>query len=68
MENAADSSNGSSGTQSHVVVNTSHSGHTIIDSDAASSSTGTIVSESPHYITVTGKLIFFFYYLLITYL
>ncbi|XP_044018453.1 DNA-binding protein RFX2 isoform X1 [Aphidius gifuensis] len=53
LENAADSSNGSSGTQSHVVVNTSHSGHTIIDSDAASSSTGTIVSESPHYITVT---------------
>ncbi|KAK0074477.1 hypothetical protein PV326_012415, partial [Microctonus aethiopoides] len=58
LETAADSSNGSSGTPAHVtaqvVVNTTHSGqHTLIDSDAASTSTGTIVTGSPHYITVT---------------
>ncbi|XP_063982439.1 DNA-binding protein RFX2 isoform X2 [Diachasmimorpha longicaudata] len=58
LETAADSSNGSSGTAAHVtaqvVVNTTHSGqHTLIDSDVASTSTGTIVSGSPHYITVT---------------
>ncbi|XP_034934606.1 DNA-binding protein RFX2-like isoform X3 [Chelonus insularis] len=58
LETAADSSNGSSGTPAHVtaqvVVNTGHSGqHTLIDSDGASTSAGTIVSGSPHYITVT---------------
>lgn len=61
LETAADSSNGSSGTSAHVtaqvVVNTTHTGqHTLIDSDVASTSTGTIVSGSPHYITVTGEL------------
>ncbi|XP_014474709.1 PREDICTED: DNA-binding protein RFX2 isoform X1 [Dinoponera quadriceps] len=59
LETAADSSNGSTGTSAHVtaqvVVNTTHSGqHTLVDSDAASTSAGTIVSGSPHYITVTG--------------
>lgn len=59
LETAADSSNGSTGTPAHVtaqvVVNTTHSGqHTFVDSDAASTSAGTIVSGSPHYITVTG--------------
>ncbi|XP_050454282.1 DNA-binding protein RFX2 isoform X6 [Cataglyphis hispanica] len=59
LETAADSSNGSTGTPAHVtaqvVVNTTHSGqHTLVDSDAASTSAGTIVSGSPHYITVTG--------------
>ncbi|XP_016841053.1 DNA-binding protein RFX2 isoform X4 [Nasonia vitripennis] len=59
LDNTADSSNGSSGTQAHVtaqvVVNTTHSGqHTLVDSDTASTSAGTIVSGSPHYITVTG--------------
>ncbi|XP_032684856.1 DNA-binding protein RFX2 isoform X2 [Odontomachus brunneus] len=59
LETAADSSNGSTGTSAHVtaqvVVNTTHSGqHTLVDSDAASTSAGTIVSDSPHYITVTG--------------
>ncbi|XP_020286707.1 DNA-binding protein RFX2 isoform X3 [Pseudomyrmex gracilis] len=59
LETAADSSNGSAGTPSHVtaqvVVNTTHSNqHTLVDSDAASTSAGTIVSDSPHYITVTG--------------
>ncbi|XP_011145065.2 DNA-binding protein RFX2 isoform X5 [Harpegnathos saltator] len=58
LETAADSSNGSTGTSAHVtaqvVVNTTHSGqHTLVDSDAASTSAGTIVSGSPHYITVT---------------
>ncbi|XP_029178995.1 DNA-binding protein RFX2 isoform X3 [Nylanderia fulva] len=58
LETAADSSNGSTGTPAHVtaqvVVNTTHSGqHTLVDSDAASTSAGTIVSGSPHYITVT---------------
>ncbi|CAL7942643.1 unnamed protein product [Xylocopa violacea] len=58
LETAADSSNGSTGTPAHVtaqvVVNTTHSGqHTLVDSDAASTSTGTIVSGSPHFITVT---------------
>ncbi|XP_043678682.1 DNA-binding protein RFX2 isoform X3 [Vespula pensylvanica] len=58
LETAADSSNGSTGTPAHVtaqvVVNTTHSGqHTFVDSDAASTSAGTIVSGSPHYITVT---------------
>ncbi|XP_032454563.1 DNA-binding protein RFX2 isoform X12 [Nasonia vitripennis] len=58
LDNTADSSNGSSGTQAHVtaqvVVNTTHSGqHTLVDSDTASTSAGTIVSGSPHYITVT---------------
>ncbi|XP_043289835.1 DNA-binding protein RFX2 isoform X2 [Venturia canescens] len=59
LEQAADSSNGSSGTTQHVtaqvVVNTTHQSgqHTLVDSDAASTSTGTIVSGSPHYITVT---------------
>ncbi|XP_067209809.1 DNA-binding protein RFX2 isoform X3 [Linepithema humile] len=58
LETAADSSNGSTGTSAHVtaqvVVNTTHSGqHTLVDSDAASTSAGTIVSDSPHYITVT---------------
>lgn len=60
LETAADSSNGSTGTPAHVtaqvVVNTTHSGqHTLVDSDAASTSAGTIVSGSPHYITVTGN-------------
>ena len=60
LDATADSSDGSSGTQAHVttqvVVNTTHTGqHTIVDSDTASTSTGTIVSGSPHYITVTGK-------------
>ncbi|CAK9826745.1 Transcription factor RFX3 [Anthophora retusa] len=59
LETAADSSNGSTGTPAHVtaqvVVNTTHSGqHTLVDSDAASTSTGTIVGGSPHFITVTG--------------
>ncbi|XP_066598967.1 DNA-binding protein RFX2 isoform X3 [Prorops nasuta] len=59
IDTAADSSNGSTGTPAHVtaqvVVNTTHSNqHTLVDSDAASTSTGTIVSGSPHYITVTG--------------
>ncbi|XP_076624445.1 regulatory transcription factor Rfx isoform X1 [Colletes latitarsis] len=59
LETAADSSNGSTGTPAHVtaqvVVNTTHSGqHTLVDSDTASTSTGTIVSGSPHFITVTG--------------
>ncbi|XP_058790783.1 DNA-binding protein RFX2 [Phymastichus coffea] len=59
LDATGDSSNGSSSTQAHVtaqvVVNTTHSGqHTLVDSDAASTSTGTIVSGSPHYITVTG--------------
>ncbi|XP_046424208.1 DNA-binding protein RFX2 isoform X3 [Neodiprion pinetum] len=59
LETAADSSNGSSGTSAHVtaqvVVNTTHSGqHTLVDTDAASTGAGTIVSGSPHYITVTG--------------
>ncbi|XP_033337441.1 regulatory transcription factor Rfx isoform X5 [Megalopta genalis] len=59
LETAADSSNGSTGTPAHVtaqvVVNTTHSGqHTLVDSDAASTSAGTIVSSSPHFITVTG--------------
>ncbi|XP_011647755.2 DNA-binding protein RFX2 isoform X5 [Pogonomyrmex barbatus] len=59
LETAADSSNGSTGTPAHVtaqvVVNTTHSGqHALVDSDAASTSAGTIVSGSPHYITVTG--------------
>ncbi|XP_076684700.1 regulatory transcription factor Rfx isoform X6 [Andrena cerasifolii] len=59
LETAADSSNGSTGTPAHVtaqvVVNTTHSGqHTLVDSDAASTSAGTIVSGSPHFITVTG--------------
>ncbi|XP_011495622.1 PREDICTED: DNA-binding protein RFX2 [Ceratosolen solmsi marchali] len=58
LDATADSSNGSSGTQAHVtaqvVVNTTHSGqHTLVDSDSASTSAGTIVSSSPHYITVT---------------
>ncbi|XP_060830527.1 DNA-binding protein RFX2 isoform X3 [Bombus pascuorum] len=58
LETAADSSNGSTGTPAHVtaqvVVNTTHSGqHTLVDSDAASTSAGTIVSGSPHFITVT---------------
>ncbi|XP_035741087.1 DNA-binding protein RFX2-like isoform X5 [Vespa mandarinia] len=58
LETAADSSNGSTGTSAHVtaqvVVNTTHSGqHTFVDSDTASTSAGTIVSGSPHYITVT---------------
>ncbi|XP_078043754.1 regulatory transcription factor Rfx isoform X2 [Augochlora pura] len=58
LETAADSSNGSTGTPAHVtaqvVVNTTHSGqHTLVDSDAASTSAGTIVSSSPHFITVT---------------
>ncbi|EZA50304.1 Transcription factor RFX3 [Ooceraea biroi] len=58
LETAADSSNGSTGTPAHVtaqvVVNTTHAGqHTLVDSDAASTSAGTIVSGSPHYITVT---------------
>ncbi|XP_011647753.2 DNA-binding protein RFX2 isoform X3 [Pogonomyrmex barbatus] len=58
LETAADSSNGSTGTPAHVtaqvVVNTTHSGqHALVDSDAASTSAGTIVSGSPHYITVT---------------
>ncbi|KAG7197128.1 hypothetical protein KM043_007215 [Ampulex compressa] len=58
LETAADSSNGSTGTPAHVtaqvVVNTTHSGqHTLVDSDAASTSAATIVSGSPHYITVT---------------
>ncbi|XP_012342527.1 DNA-binding protein RFX2 isoform X4 [Apis florea] len=58
LEAAADSSNGSTGTPAHVtaqvVVNTTHSGqHTLVDSDAASTSAGTIVSGSPHFITVT---------------
>lgn len=60
LETAADSSNGSTSTPAHVtaqvVVNTTHSGqHTLVDSDAASTSAGTIVSGSPHYITVTGN-------------
>ncbi|XP_031830232.1 regulatory transcription factor Rfx isoform X6 [Nomia melanderi] len=59
LETAADSSNGSTGTPAHVtaqvVVNTTHSGqHTLVDSDAASTSAGTIVGGSPHFITVTG--------------
>ncbi|XP_033223625.1 DNA-binding protein RFX2 isoform X3 [Belonocnema kinseyi] len=59
LDSAADSSNGSSGTAAHVtaqvVVNTSHTGqHTLVDPDVTSSSAGTIVSGSPHYITVTG--------------
>ncbi|XP_043528989.1 DNA-binding protein RFX2 isoform X5 [Frieseomelitta varia] len=59
LETAADSSNGSTGTPAHVtaqvVVNTTHSGqHTLVDSDATSTSAGTIVSGSPHFITVTG--------------
>ncbi|XP_070516528.1 DNA-binding protein RFX2 isoform X6 [Cardiocondyla obscurior] len=59
LETAADSSNGSTGPPAHVtaqvVVNTTHSGqHTLVDSDAASTSAGTIVGGSPHYITVTG--------------
>ncbi|XP_048505749.1 DNA-binding protein RFX2 isoform X3 [Athalia rosae] len=59
LETAADSSNGSSGTSAHVtaqvVVNTTHSGqHTLVDTDTGSTATGTIVSGSPHYITVTG--------------
>ncbi|XP_024939248.1 DNA-binding protein RFX2 isoform X3 [Cephus cinctus] len=59
LETAADSSNGSSGTPAHVtaqvVVNTTHTAqHTLVDSDVASTSAGTIVSGSPHYITVTG--------------
>ncbi|XP_076300057.1 regulatory transcription factor Rfx isoform X6 [Lasioglossum baleicum] len=59
LETAADSSNGSTGTPAHVtaqvVVNTTHSGqHALVDSDAASTSAGTIVSGSPHFITVTG--------------
>ncbi|XP_076168493.1 regulatory transcription factor Rfx isoform X4 [Ptiloglossa arizonensis] len=58
LETAADSSNGSTGTPAHVtaqvVVNTTHSGqHTLVDSDTASTSAGTIVSGSPHFITVT---------------
>ncbi|KAL0118277.1 hypothetical protein PUN28_009138 [Cardiocondyla obscurior] len=58
LETAADSSNGSTGPPAHVtaqvVVNTTHSGqHTLVDSDAASTSAGTIVGGSPHYITVT---------------
>ncbi|XP_076653229.1 regulatory transcription factor Rfx isoform X4 [Halictus rubicundus] len=58
LETAADSSNGSTGTPAHVtaqvVVNTTHSGqHALVDSDAASTSAGTIVSGSPHFITVT---------------
>ncbi|XP_012135970.1 regulatory transcription factor Rfx isoform X3 [Megachile rotundata] len=58
LETAADSSNGSTGTAAHVtaqvVVNTTHSGqHTLVDSDAASTSAGTIVTGSPHFITVT---------------
>ncbi|XP_053989028.1 DNA-binding protein RFX2 isoform X2 [Hylaeus anthracinus] len=58
LEAAADSSNGSTGTPAHVtaqvVVNTTHSGqHTLVDSDTASTSAGTIVSGSPHFITVT---------------
>nr|XP_031830230.1 DNA-binding protein RFX2 isoform X5 [Nomia melanderi] len=58
LETAADSSNGSTGTPAHVtaqvVVNTTHSGqHTLVDSDAASTSAGTIVGGSPHFITVT---------------
>ncbi|KYM94974.1 Transcription factor RFX3 [Cyphomyrmex costatus] len=58
LDTAADSSNGSTGTPAHVtaqvVVNTTHSGqHALVDSDAASTSAGTIVSGSPHYITVT---------------
>ncbi|XP_018343073.1 PREDICTED: DNA-binding protein RFX2 isoform X5 [Trachymyrmex septentrionalis] len=58
LDTAADSSNGSTGTPAHVtaqvVVNTTHSGqHTLVDSEAASTSAGTIVSGSPHYITVT---------------
>jgi len=61
LETAADSSNGSTGTPAHVtaqvVVNTTHSGqHALVDSDA-STSAGTIVSGSPHYITVTGSQI-----------
>ena len=60
LDSAADSSNGSSGTAAHVtaqvVVNTSHTGqHTLVDPDVTSSSAGTIVSGSPHYITVTGN-------------
>lgn len=60
LDSAADSSNGSSGTQAHVtaqvVVNTTHNGQQILgEADTASTSTGTIVSSSPHYITVTGK-------------
>ncbi|XP_018309489.1 DNA-binding protein RFX2 isoform X1 [Mycetomoellerius zeteki] len=59
LDTAADSSNGSTGTPAHVtaqvVVNTTHSGqHALVDSDSASTSAGTIVSGSPHYITVTG--------------
>ncbi|XP_046741895.1 DNA-binding protein RFX2 isoform X2 [Diprion similis] len=60
LETAADSSNGSSDTSVHVtaqvVVNTTHSGqHTLVDTtDTASTGAGTIVSGSPHYITVTG--------------
>ncbi|XP_011066945.1 PREDICTED: DNA-binding protein RFX2 isoform X4 [Acromyrmex echinatior] len=59
LDTTADSSNGSTGTPAHVtaqvVVNTTHSGqHALVDSDAASTSAGTIVSGSPHYITVTG--------------
>ncbi|XP_012288679.1 DNA-binding protein RFX2 isoform X2 [Orussus abietinus] len=58
LETAADSSNGSSGAPAHVtaqvVVNTTHSTqHTLVDADAASTSAGTIVGGSPHYITVT---------------
>ncbi|XP_017752517.1 PREDICTED: DNA-binding protein RFX2 isoform X1 [Eufriesea mexicana] len=58
LETAAESSNGSTGTPAHVtaqvVVNTTHSGqHTLVDSDTASTSAGTIVSGSPHFITVT---------------
>ncbi|XP_017893084.1 DNA-binding protein RFX2 isoform X3 [Ceratina calcarata] len=59
LETAAESSNGSTSTSAHVtaqvVVNTTHtSQHTLVNSDSASTSTGTIVSESPHFITVTG--------------
>ncbi|KAJ8668157.1 hypothetical protein QAD02_009820 [Eretmocerus hayati] len=58
LDTGGDSSNGSSSAQAHVtaqvVVNTTHSGqHTLVDSDVVSTSAGTIVSGSPHYITVT---------------
>ncbi|XP_043472783.1 DNA-binding protein RFX2 isoform X2 [Leptopilina heterotoma] len=58
LDSTADSSNGSSSTPAHVtaqvVVNTAHTGqHTLVDPDVTSTSAGTIVSGSPHYITVT---------------
>ncbi|XP_051175428.1 DNA-binding protein RFX2 isoform X3 [Leptopilina boulardi] len=58
LDSTADSSNGSSSTPAHVtaqvVVNTAHAGqHTLVDPDVTSTSAGTIVSGSPHYITVT---------------